>query len=230
MEEVICIYCDFSISNFGHKINHCISKHESTILKIKISNYCATNKQLLSYSKDVQTISKELKSSSIIANNETKTKQTSKCEQESPLKKFLKPTTPVKYVHRTLKENSEIGGNDEADLNFYFEDMSLLETSTVVQTESCIVEKTDAIEERDIETVEYLSDKIPAVLEYFKSENQVEMYVKFTTILAERKLPLSNIAVLLFVDIVEWFLLESIRDMRYSEDEKQFWRIGLQLF
>ncbi|KAH3866197.1 hypothetical protein DPMN_029254, partial [Dreissena polymorpha] len=67
--------------------------------------------------------------------------------------------------------------------------------------------ETDAIEERDIET-EYLSGEIPAVLEYLKSENQVEIYVKFTTILAE----------------------QSTRDMRYSEDVKQFGRIGLQLF
>jgi len=73
MEEFQCIYCDFSTSVFGHTINHCTSKHESRNLKIKISKYCATNKQLLSYSKDFQIIPKKRKSPSIIPNNESKT-------------------------------------------------------------------------------------------------------------------------------------------------------------
>ena len=56
------------------------------------------------------------------------------------------------------------------------------------------------------------------------------MYVKFTTLLAERKLPLSNIAYLLFVGVVDWFSLDSTRDMRYVDDVKRFWRIELILF
>ena len=65
-----------------------------------------------------------------------------------------------------------------------FEDMSLLETSSAVQTEPCFVIKADIIEETDMETIEDIIQKIPSVLDYLKSENQIKMYAKFTTILS----------------------------------------------
>ena len=93
---------------------------------------------------------------------------------------------------------SDIEIDDE--LRASFEDMSLLLTAS--KTEPCFVINTDQYKETDIETIEDIIQKIPFVLDELKSENQTDVYVKFTTLLAERKLPLSNIAYLLFVDVV----------------------------
>ena len=152
--------------------------------------------------KGFRVIPNELKSSELIPNNEKQTVKISKLQHLSPLKKIAKPTTPVKYVHMTIDSAiSDIEIDDELWANF--EDMSLLLTAS--QTEPCFVINTDQFKETDIETIEDIIQKIPFVLDELKSENQTEVYVKFTTLLAERKMPLSNIAHLLFVDVVEWF-------------------------
>ena len=63
----------------------------------------------------------ELKSLAIFLNNETKTILISKLEHLSPSIKIPKPTTPVKDVHRTIEQISEI----DDDLRVNFKDMSL---------------------------------------------------------------------------------------------------------
>ena len=71
---------------------------------------------------------------------------------------------------------------------------------------------------------------LPSVIEVLRDENKLDMYLKFQHLLAEIKLPLDNIAFLLFQDIIEWYSLEQTGCMRYSPEVKQFWRIGYKLF
>lgn len=59
-------------------------------------------------------------------------------------------------------------------------------------------------------------------MDYLISTGRTEMFIKFTTLLEERTLPLSNNAYLLFCDVAEWFSLDSTRDVRYSDDGKLF--------
>ena len=64
-------------------------------------------------------------------------------------------------------------------------------------------------------------------METLKTEGQVETYIAFNRLVAEKTFPMSNIAYLLFLDIVNWF---SSTHMRYSDEIKRFWRVGLKLF
>ena len=42
--------------------------------------------------------------------------------------------------------------------------------------------------------------------------------------------PSSNIAYLLFLDVVKWYSLGDSKLMRYSDEVKHFWRLGQKLF
>lgn len=41
---------------------------------------------------------------------------------------------------------------------------------------------------------------------------------------------MKNIAYILFLDLVAWFSLENGHQMRYTEEVKQFWKVGGKLF
>lgn len=41
---------------------------------------------------------------------------------------------------------------------------------------------------------------------------------------------MKNIVYLLFLDLVEWFSLENGHQMRYTQEVKQFWKVGGKLF
>ena len=78
--------------------------------------------------------------------------------------------------------------------------------------------------------IEEMNDLVPKVLETLKTEGQVETYIAFNRLVAEKSFPMSNIAYLLFLDIVNWFSTKTTTQMRYSDEVKRFWRVGLKLF
>ncbi|CAG2226539.1 unnamed protein product [Mytilus edulis] len=80
----------------------------------------------------------------------------------------------------------------------------------------------------DISTELY--ELLPSVIQTLKNEGEMDSYVKFNRLLAGNKLPLKNIAFLLFKDVVSWYSLDDSHKMRYSPEVKQFWRVGLKLF
>ena len=90
---------------------------------------------------------------------------------------------------------------DEGNLSAYFEDMSLLENCTAVQTEECVILET-GFDDLDKEMIRTVVQMIPDVLRYLKSSGMERTYVKFSRLLAEKRFPLSNIAFLLFSDVV----------------------------
>ena len=75
-----------------------------------------------------------------------------------------------------------------------------------------------------------LSQLLPAVLDALHNSNQKETFMKFARMVAGGQFPMNNIAYLLFMDVIEWFASDSTTNMRYSEDTKKFWRVGLKLF
>ena len=95
---------------------------------------------------------------------------------------------------------------DEGNLSAYFEDMSLLENCTAVQTEECVILET-GFDDLDKEMIRTVVQMIPDVLRYLKSSGMERTYVKFSRLLAEKRFPLSNIAFLLFSDVVSWVVL-----------------------
>ncbi|CAG2201473.1 unnamed protein product [Mytilus edulis] len=75
-----------------------------------------------------------------------------------------------------------------------------------------------------------LYELLPSVIQALTNEGEMDSYVKFNRFLAGNKLPLKNIAFLLFKDVVSWYSLDDSHKMRYSPEVKQFWREGLKLF
>ena len=75
-----------------------------------------------------------------------------------------------------------------------------------------------------------LSHLLPSVLDSLSNSNQKETFMKFARMVASGQFPMNNIAYLLFMDVVDWFSSDSTTKMRYSEDTKKFWRVGLKLF
>ena len=71
---------------------------------------------------------------------------------------------------------------------------------------------------------------IPSVLSYLKDNNQYDIFFKFMNLLADRKMPLDNIAYQLFVDAVNFYSCQDKRLMRYNDVTKKFWFIGRKLF
>ena len=63
-----------------------------------------------------------------------------------------------------------------------------------------------------------------------KANNKVEKVLTFLRLIVEGKFPLNNVAFLLFTDVVQWFSLDDVRQMRYSETTLKFFWLGKKLF
>ncbi|XP_060589874.1 uncharacterized protein LOC132745056 [Ruditapes philippinarum] len=230
METYMCIYCDLECKQFCELIDHVIIRHPDENLKIRI--IIKEGQSVKSYSKNFNIIPNELKSKKkfIIPVEKTKSVEVSRIPESSPFGKCARTSTPIKSIHDCPNLNMVETTAD--DLSAYFDDMQLdvFEKTVSVQTDPTITLDLSSIEKPDHDAIKDIIQKIPAVIDYLHSEGQLEMYTKFTSLLADRKLPLTNIAFLLFSDVVNWFTLESSKKMRYSNDVKLFWNIGLKLF
>ena len=72
---------------------------------------------------------------------------------------------------------------------------------------------------------------LPGVLDTLKKCDKIDEYVAFHRLLEDKKFPVTNIAFLLFLDVVRWLSLDkSTTFMRYSDEVKLFWQTGLRLF
>ena len=169
----------------------------------------------------------------------------------SPIRKKQKLVTSIP-VKKSLFNCPQISKNDNEtfgdievddighDLSSDMINLSLAEQD--IEASKQRLYKSEADDDRNIhevieindteyqEEIKELHNLIPGVLRNLKTENQVETYMKFNKMVAESTFPLTNIGYLLFLDIVNWFSNKSTSQMRYSEDVKRFWRIGLKLF
>ena len=78
--------------------------------------------------------------------------------------------------------------------------------------------------------LDYIITLIPTVIENLRTHGKLDGYMKFHKLLAEDKFPVTNIAFLLFLDVVKWFDCENSLSMRYDPAVTKFWRIGYKLF
>jgi hypothetical protein len=85
-------------------------------------------------------------------------------------------------------------------------------------------------DETDDETLSRLLSILPSVISSLKEAGHIDMFVKFGELVASNRLPLDNIAFLLFNDVVHWYTLDSTSQMRYNDVVKRFWRTGHKLF
>ena len=90
---------------------------------------------------------------------------------------------------------------------------------------------TPAEDNENDQTFVTLSEMLPTVIQSLKGAGKMNEYIQFNRLLSDGKFPMTNIAFLLFLDIVRWYSLDdSTTTMRYCEEVKEFWRTGLRLF
>ena len=71
---------------------------------------------------------------------------------------------------------------------------------------------------------------LPDVMKELSTYGHSEAMFKFFKLVKERKMPLDNIALTLFMDVVKWYDKDDSRGMRYSDSTLQFFWLGKKLF
>ena len=143
---------------------------------------------------------------------------------KSPISKKLKFTsTPNKFS--PIKPI--LGETDCEDVNPCLDE---LEQDLSEDFSNMSIEEIEEGDIGDTSDVSYLISLIPDVLANLDASNQKDTFIKFNKMVAEGTFPMTNIAYLLFLDIVEWFSNDSTTQMRYPEETKIFWRVGMKLF
>jgi hypothetical protein len=80
--------------------------------------------------------------------------------------------------------------------------------------------------EDDDHTLSQLVSLLPTVMSALTEAGHGDIFMTCCDLTASRRLPLDNIAVLLFNDVVQWFTLDNSSQMRYSDVVKKLWRLG----
>ena len=229
-----CYFCPCAFAVFNETIDHNIIFHPENELKFKRRIDSLDKKTMLwqtkLFLKDEEPIIPSLVKASgcfILSDISTETVTVSKCLEAnasfllSPLCKKQKFTTstPAKRSLFTEKDDvNDVETNNNVDMEIN-DDLDLsIEMSNLSITEHERNEDADELRE------------LPDVLKSLKAADHLETYMKFNRMLAEDTFPFRNIAYLLFLDVVNWFSQDSTSQMRYDEDVKRFWRLGLKLF
>lgn len=63
-----------------------------------------------------------------------------------------------------------------------------------------------------------------------RSGNMDHIMLSFFRLVAEQKIPLGNVSIHLWAEVVKWFSCSKTCSMRYSEESKKFWKLGWRLF
>lgn len=71
---------------------------------------------------------------------------------------------------------------------------------------------------------------LPSVICKLKAANVLGHFCNFVKIIHNGSFPLTNIAFLLFLDVVRWYSLDNTSNMEYSEDCLKFWKVMYRLF
>lgn len=248
--EFKCSYCVFTCCTFSEIIDHNIIRHPLKELKIKKLTFLSETNTSAWQSKNFKVIPHDVRrqgSFIYVEDNDRDIIKISKLHAPSP--QFSPASKKVKHVHRTstpLKttlfkdfcfdiENSQSvihhideshhkqlnaeKVDDEMDISFGMTNLSITDTE-------------DNVDEDETNSNEFkeLCNLFPKVIENLKNADQLETYMQYNRMVADNSFPLQNIAYLLFLDVVNWFSNETTSQMRYSEDVRKFWRVGLKLF
>ena len=135
--------------------------------------------------------------------------------------------------HQNEKDSYEIDSADAFKVdNCYDDNITVYEIDNDVgNLSTCILNMSIAeMPEETAGEIKESNNLVPKVLENLKTKGQVETYIAFNRLVAENSFPLTNIPYLMFLDIVNWFTTETTTQMRYTDEVKRFWRVGLKLF
>ena len=237
-----CIKCNFSCSQFAEMIDHMIVRHPDDEIVFRKLVLNAKSKATVWQTKTFPVTPSVIKDkgSFIYSIPETekikieKLNPTDDCPNFNDNKAIPKDltSTPEKKSY-CLDVESPLRSpiikkfkfsstpNESFDMMKEHELSSDLSNMSICDTEEDCDTSFDSV---------YLTSLIPSVLENLAANNQRDTFLKFNKMLAEGTFPMSNIAYLLFLDIVEWYSTDSTTNMRYSDETKQFWRVGMKLF
>ena len=84
--------------------------------------------------------------------------------------------------------------------------------------------------ENEIDEMTYIMSLIPSVVTTLRENGLGDVLPQFFKSVADGRMPLDNIAFLLWIEVLRWFNLDNTTAMRYSEDTKKFWKLGYRLF
>lgn len=73
-------------------------------------------------------------------------------------------------------------------------------------------------------------DILPSVLKKLRQAGISSDFCNLLRLIHLDKLPLTNISLLLFLDVVRWYSLENTTNMQYSIDCLKFWKVMYRLF
>ena len=93
--------------------------------------------------------------------------------------------------------------------------------------DSSLLEKSSITKDDFINSVTKL---LPALYDNLQKEEQVEAIETFLCLVSRGIFPLRNIAYILFLDVVNWYSLDTTTHMRYQPTSMNFWKVGYRLF
>ena len=195
-----CYYCPLS-SDFNTVINHSINKHSECILKCKRLLIHPSKGTFVHQTKDFEVRRREeVKSGKRFIVNQEKESVTLRSESDcSPLRKQFKDT-PEK-THAAIQHV----GSTSLDNMDGIEHMEGTDYLKVVEDE--------------------MLKLIQNVISELSHVDKVDGIVNFFKLVDEKRFPLDNIALELFLDVVKWFSVSSTTLMRYHRSSKAFWRL-----
>ena len=82
----------------------------------------------------------------------------------------------------------------------------------------------------DDSLVKKMVELLPTVLKTLSQYGKDIEMLQFFELVSENKFPLTNIAYLLWSEVVKWFKCKSTTQMRYSDETKTFWKLGWRIF
>lgn len=71
---------------------------------------------------------------------------------------------------------------------------------------------------------------LPDVLKALEESGTKKSFLDFCRLVHSNNFPLDNIAYLLWVEVLRWYTTENTSSMRYSDQTKKFWKLGLRIF
>ena len=115
-----------------------------------------------------------------------------------------------------------IGEEGSERTNITTEDKEHSETESVDSIENDIL----LTEDPGDSVIEKMEVLLPLVMESLSLDGKDKPMLQFFELVSENKFPLTNIAYLLWNEIVKWFDCKSTTQMRYSDETKTFWKLG----
>ena len=85
-------------------------------------------------------------------------------------------------------------------------------------------------EDPDDAVIKRMLELLPVVMKNLSIEGKDSTMLEFFELVEEDKFSLTNIAYLLWNEVVRWFQCTSTTQMRYSKETKTFWKLGWQIF